>query len=132
MLADSLAFGKRPKIVLNAYAPSGFDVLGMIEKIDEEEQSKSGVVHMDGSIIAFPHACFLWKVKDASEVTLESLSPILLHQPALQYLFLGCSGNIPGEEFLRIKKEMKQAAGIVVERLDLVRGVCCSLAYTGG
>lgn len=130
MLADSLAFGERPKVVFEGHAPTGFDVSGMIEKVDKEEQEKSsGMLHMDGSILAFPNSCFLWDVADASQVTLESLSPVLLVRPSLQYLFIGCNTAIPREQLLHIQTEFKKRGGIIVEHLDLVRVALCQITH---
>lgn len=116
---------ERPKIVLEAYAPTGFDVSNMIQKVDQESESSSlsGTVHMIGSILAFPRACFLWRIKSAEEVTLESLAPVMVYRPKIKYLFLGCNTPIPPQELKRIKIELKSKAGIVAEQLTLVRGV---------
>ena len=122
--ADSLDWGDRPKVVIEAYAPTGFDVQNTVKKIDEKETS-DGSVHMNGSILAFPFGCFLWKIASAEEVTLESLAPILLHRPKVEYLFIGCNkkknkqdGGVPREEMRRIQTEMLQH-GIVAEQLAL-------------
>jgi uncharacterized protein len=112
---------ERPKITLDAYAPTGFDVSNMIQKVNEEEESESGAVHMTGSIIAFPRACFLWKITSAENITLETLAPVIIHRPKIKYLFLGCNTPIPPIELQRIKTELKKKAGIVAEQLTLVR-----------
>lgn len=124
LLQDSLAFSKRPKIVLEAYAPTGFDVKGAIQKVDKEMDDKtSGQMHMEGSILAFPHACFLWKMPSSNDLTLESLSPILLYKPSVKYLFIGSNKPIPQQELERIKVEMKQQKDIIVEKLDLAHAM---------
>jgi len=123
LLADSLSFGNRPKIVLDAYSVSGFDIMGMIyiPKTEEVEDSRSqnGVLHMNGSVIAFPHCCFLWKVSTPKDVTFESLAVVLLLKPAVEYLFIGCNATLPARELNRIKTEFKKR-NIVIEHLDIV------------
>jgi len=109
---------ERPKLVLEAYAPTGFDVSNMIQKVDEELDVESGDVHMTSSIIAFDRACFLWNhVESAQDVTYESLAPVLVYRPKLKYLFLGCNTPIP--QLYEIKTRLKQEAGIVTEQLTI-------------
>lgn len=114
---------ERPKITLDAYAPTGFDVSNMIQKVnkEDEETSESGVVHMTGSIFAFPRACFLWNITSAENITLETLAPVIIYRPKIKYLFLGCNAPIPSQELNRIKTELKKRAGIVAEQLTLVK-----------
>jgi uncharacterized protein len=69
---------------------------------------------MHGSIIAFPFGAFLWSVKLPHEITLESLYPVLLHRPKLEYLFIGCNQTIDRQEMLRIQNAM---SGVVVEKM---------------
>jgi uncharacterized protein len=115
---EALTFGDRPKVILQGFAPTGFDVNNLVKKVDPNEISQSGSIHMNGSILAFPFGCFLWNVNTAKDVTLESLAPVILHRPNLEYLFLGCNQSIDREELDRIKIEfLKQ--NIVVEQLDL-------------
>jgi uncharacterized protein len=124
LLGDQLSAGNaRPKIVLDAYAPpTGFDVSGMITKVDEREEAESGAVHMNSrAILAFPNACFLWNVTSIHDISVESLSSVLLHRPKLEYLFIGTTEPIPLLQLDKIKKEFKEKGGIVVERLNLVR-----------
>jgi uncharacterized protein len=74
---------------------------------------------MNGSILAFPYGCFLWKVSKVEELTLESLAPILLHRPKLEYLCIGVNnGNVPIFEMGRIRAALKSRS-IVVEMMDL-------------
>ena len=74
---------------------------------------------MNGSILAFPYGCFLWKVSDVEDLTLESLAPVLLHRPTLDYLFIGVnSGDPPVGEMNRIRKAL-QRQNTVVEKMDL-------------
>lgn len=111
---ESLTFGNRPKCILQGYGPSGFDVFNIVKKIDPEEAS-DGTIHLHGSIMAFPHGCFLWKVDSPEKVTLESLAPIFLHQPSIELLFIGCDGNIPSKELNRIRMAA-QERNIVLEK----------------
>eukprot|EP00545_Synedropsis_sp_CCMP1620_P009848 CAMPEP_0119015054 /NCGR_PEP_ID=MMETSP1176-20130426/10534_1 /TAXON_ID=265551 /ORGANISM="Synedropsis recta cf, Strain CCMP1620" /LENGTH=191 /DNA_ID=CAMNT_0006968315 /DNA_START=98 /DNA_END=673 /DNA_ORIENTATION=- len=124
LLGDSLDWGDKPKVILDGYAPSGFDVINVIEKVKDGEEvvvngADSGAVHMAGSVIAFPNACFLWNVKSINDVTLESLAPAVLHRPKLEYLFIGCDQPMDPEVLYRIKQEMRETANIVVEQLDI-------------
>jgi uncharacterized protein len=115
--ADSLSWGDRPKVVLQGYAPTGFDVMNQVKKVDPKFKTESGSLHMNGSIIAFPFGCFLWNVDKPEHVTLESLSAIQLHRPKLEYLFIGCNSPIPMKELDRIKLAML-SIGIVAEKMD--------------
>uniref|UniRef100_A0A7S2EHF7 NADH dehydrogenase [ubiquinone] 1 alpha subcomplex assembly factor 3 n=1 Tax=Trieres chinensis TaxID=1514140 RepID=A0A7S2EHF7_TRICV len=133
LLADSLAFGERRKIILDGYYPTGFDVIGMLDLKDENtakggdnNPSKSGssskTLHMNGSIIAFPHSCFLWNVKEPKEVTSESLAVVALQSPPVELLFIGTNRALPPREVNKIKKDFKKK-GIVVEQLDLTNAM---------
>lgn len=125
LLGGSLQSGDKPKVILDGYSSSGFDVVNVIEKIDEEEESESGAVHMCESIVVFPHACFLWKIKSIQDVTVESLSPALLHRPKLEYLFIGSEKPMDPQALRNIKTEMRSMADndIVVEHLDLTNAM---------
>ena len=127
---EALAVGDNPdglrKIVLDSYMPTGFDVMGMLDHAQEfdddndESLKKSPTLHMNGSMIAFPTSCFLWDVAGPKDVTLESLSLVLLREPSVEFLFIGCNHPLPPRELNKIRREMKER-GIVVEQLDLVR-----------
>lgn len=73
------------------------------------------------SMLAFPHGCFLWKIKRGKDVTVESLSPVLLHRPKLKYLFIGIDtskDDVPQH----IVNELQVAFrphGVVVEKMNL-------------
>lgn len=105
--------------------PTGFDVMGMLDHAkdfvddNDETNSKSDILHMNGSILAFPHSCFLWKVDSPREVTLETLSLVVLRDPKVEFLFIGCNSPLPPRELNRIKKAMKER-GVVVDQMDLV------------
>ena len=126
LLADSLAHGPRRKIVLESYAPSGVDVKGLVEvgNVPDEGEStgENMIIHMNGSIVAFPDTCFLWNVKCSSEVTLESLSVVRLYQPVPEYLFIGCDQPLLPQELNKIKKEMRKK-DIVVEQMDIMNAM---------
>jgi hypothetical protein len=59
------------------YAPSGFDVFNAIRKVDESHRG-SGDLHMLGSVFCFPTGAFLWNVTTPMEVTIRSLSHVLV------------------------------------------------------
>jgi Protein of unknown function (DUF498/DUF598) len=120
MLGESFLGGSRPKVLLEAIYPSGFDVSNLIKKIDPNEDAPHGALHMMGSILAFPTACFLWNIEEPSEITVESLSPVLLHRPKIEFLFLGTAKPMKQEHVNELKKKMKEKSGIVVEWLPLV------------
>ncbi|ACI65795.1 predicted protein [Phaeodactylum tricornutum CCAP 1055/1] len=119
---ESLTFGERPKIILQGYAPTGFDVLNTVKKIDENEQIESGTVHMNGSIMAFPFGCFLWGVTKPEDVTLESIASVFLHKPSLEYLFIGCNGPIPLPQIDRIKIGLSKK-NCVVEKMNISNAI---------
>jgi len=127
LLADSLAYGTRRKIILESYAPSGFDVKGLVivgDQPDEEDEStgEDKIVHMNGSILAFPDSCFLWNVKAVKDVTYESLSAVQLYNPLVEYLFIGCDSPLPPRELNRIKREFRKK-DIVVEQMDIMNAM---------
>ena len=117
--------GDRPKVLLEAIGPSGFDVSNLLKKIDPNEVAPHGALHMLGSILVFPNACFLWKIEEASDITIESLAPVILHRPKIEFLFLGTAKPMPQAQLMTLKKALKEQADIVVERLPLVRVLCC-------
>jgi len=124
LLADSLAHGPRRKIVLESYAPSGVDVKGFIQLGDQpdDDDGKPGedkVVHMNGSIVAFPDACFFMNIHTPEEVTLESLSVVKLYQPTVEYLFIGCEAPVPPSEMNKIKSAFRKR-DVVVEQMDIM------------
>jgi uncharacterized protein len=121
MLAGSLAMGIKPKTILDSYGTSGFDVINVIKKLDKDEISKSGTLLMNGSILAFPHSCFLWKMEDISEVTIESLAPVILHRPKVEYLFLGSDTPMQLDKMRQLKNYLREY-NITFEHLDLVCG----------
>jgi uncharacterized protein len=133
LLGDSLAHGSGssggqqpiPKIVLTAHGATGLDVVNLVKNMDPTDDSMNqtgGVVHMTGSVLAFPGACFLWNVRKPSDLTIESLAPVILHRPALEYLFIGSKHPVPPHTIDEIKKAFVKmgADRIVVEQMDMV------------
>jgi uncharacterized protein len=133
LLADSLSYGPRRKIVLESYAPSGVDVKGFIQvgstptpNDDDDKQVVVGearIVHMAGSIIAFPDTCFLWNVKYHTDITLQSLSVVRLYYPPPEYLFIGCDIPLPPTELSYMKRELRTKDNIVVEQMDIMNAM---------
>ena len=127
LLAGSLAHGARRKIILESYAPSGFDVKGLIavgENPNEEDDSigSDKIIHMNSSIVAFPDSCFLWNVSTAKDVTVESLSVVKAYRPMVEYLFIGCDTPLPPRELNKIKREFRKK-DIVVEQMDIMNAM---------
>jgi uncharacterized protein len=124
LLAESLAFGKKRKIILDSYYPNtGIDVHGMLElPPSAEDEGMNNTILMNGSIIAFPFGCYLWKPRTVKEVTLESLSMVLMSKPSVEFLFIGCDEILPPREMKRIKKAM-QKRHIVVEQMDVMNAM---------
>mmetsp|Transcript_30716 Transcript_30716/g.57504 ORF Transcript_30716/g.57504 Transcript_30716/m.57504 type:complete len:241 (+) Transcript_30716:40-762(+) len=128
LLSDSLAHNYGvPKIILNGHSSSGFDVVNMVKNMDPNDESlkaTGGIVHCTGSILAFPGACFLWNVRKPEDLTMESLAPVLLYQPRLEYLFIGCSTSIPPHVIQSIKQELqKENINMVIEPMDLTNAM---------
>jgi uncharacterized protein len=135
--------GQRPKVIVTAMAPTGFDVHNAVKRVvvvpdddtttpntPEYSQDNSGVLHMNGSILLFPSGCFLWNVHSMADLTLESLAPVILHRPKLDYLFVGHDqSNITGsaavraaaatENHVRPLQEALRSHGIVMECMGL-------------
>ena len=114
--------GSRRKIQIEGYAPTGFDVVNMVKKIDESDPTESGVLHMNGSILAFPFGCFLWKVESGSDINLDSLAPVFFHQPRLEYLFIGIEGNQRIAAMDSIKMALAKQ-NCVVEQMSLSNAI---------
>jgi uncharacterized protein len=132
LLSDSLAHNYGvPKIILKGHSDSGFDVVNMVKNKDttgdESLKATGGVVHCAGSVLAFPGACYLWNVRRAEDLTAESLAPVLLYRPSVEYLFLGSVQPIPPQRVQDIREALRKASDafgnssskIVVEPMDL-------------
>lgn len=132
LLEDSLSFSTKPKIIFDGHAPTGIDVINIITADDVEsmnidesspkatEKPKLQSLHMNGSCLAFPHSCFLWKPRTAKEVTLKSLEVVMHIDPPIELLFIGCDSVIPPREMNKMKREFKEKSGIIVEQMTLV------------
>lgn len=124
LLSDSLAhnFGA-PKIILHAHGNSGFDVGNVVKNMDPSDPEllkTKGIVHMAGSILAFPTACYMWNVRDPQEITMEKLAPLRLLRPKLEYLFIGSSSPIPMSIIEALKQELTdEQSSIVIEPMNL-------------
>lgn len=124
LLADSLAHNDGvPKIILHGHSSTGFDVVNMIKNMDHQDEDlrqTGGIVHCTGSILALPSACFLWNVRQSQDLTVDSLAPILLHRPKLEYFFLGSNVPIDHGRIQSIRQELRRNnPDLVVESLDL-------------
>mmetsp|Transcript_37351 Transcript_37351/g.42695 ORF Transcript_37351/g.42695 Transcript_37351/m.42695 type:complete len:193 (-) Transcript_37351:284-862(-) len=124
LLADVIDSTDKPKVILDGYSTTGFDVINIIEKKfkdkeKDEDSADSGAVHMTGSILAFPHACFLWKIDSIQDVTMDSLSPTILHRPKLTYVFIGSDNPMDPHKLVTLKNQMREKAGIVLEQLSI-------------
>jgi len=123
---DSFGSGTRRKIILESYAPSGVDVKGLIKVGDLPEEGEvtgeDKVVHMNGSIMAFPDACFLWDVETPEKVTLESLAVVKMYRPTVEYLFIGCDNPLMPPLIQNIKREFRKK-GVVVEAMDVMNAM---------
>jgi uncharacterized protein len=124
LLSGSLAhnFGA-PKIVLHAHGNSGFDVSNAVKNMDPRDQNilkSKGIVHMAGSIIALPSACYLWNVRHPDEITLDKLAPLRLLRPKLEYFFIGSASTISPSLVAKIRQELTAEHNtVVVEPMDL-------------
>ena len=124
LLSDSLAHNDGvPKIILHGHSSTGFDVLNMIKNMDQNDEKlrqTGGIVHCTGSILVLPSACFLWNVRQPEDLTVDSLAPILLYRPKLEYLFLGSNLPIHHDRIESIRHELRRNnPNLVVESLDL-------------
>mmetsp|Transcript_21258 Transcript_21258/g.24473 ORF Transcript_21258/g.24473 Transcript_21258/m.24473 type:complete len:196 (+) Transcript_21258:240-827(+) len=124
LLNESLHHTIRPKIVFDSYsATSGCDVRGM-------EAAKGSVVHMNGSCIGFPHACYLWKPSNPKEITMDSLEVITIHEPSIDILLVGSDTPIPPRLMNKIREGMRES-GIVVDHMDLLHA-CATFNVLNG
>jgi uncharacterized protein len=123
---ESLEWGDRPKIIITGYASSGFDVQNTVKRVGATAEVNDGTVHYNGSILAFPFACFLWNVASIDDVTIEMLAPVvLLHRPKLEYLLLGCPGSADRNRLSQDRLAALQQAlrPIVVEQMGISNAI---------
>jgi uncharacterized protein len=118
--SDSLEWGSKPKINITGFSESGFNVKNMMKLLDARlESDTDGTVHMNGSMIAFPNAAFLWSIEEPKDVTIESLSSVLLYRPKLDYLFIGCDGGYGSIPQLTAIQNHMRLQGVCVEQMML-------------
>ncbi len=142
MLEGAYTHGlSRPKVYLDAYGPTGFDIANMIKKmnpvggpysrgrsydLDDENDNSGGLLYMNGSIMMFPYSCFLWKVDSIEDVTMETLAPLLMYRPKLEYFFLGSQEEMDRMKLDKIRKELKSRGQIIMDKMDMVRTCACN------
>lgn len=74
-----------------------------------------------GSVIVLPEATVSWGITDPSDLTIESLAPVLDCEPHVEILLYGCGpGLLPVSEDIRAGL---RAAGIAIEPMDT--GAAC-------
>jgi uncharacterized protein len=79
----------------------------------------SGVEH-EGAVLVFPEVTLSWTPQGMTEVTLESLRPVV-DKGGVEILLLGCGGRMA-----QVPRALRQAlrdAGIVVDAMDT--GAAC-------
>lgn len=128
LLSDSLAHNAGvPKLILHAHGSSGFDVSNIVKNMDRDDEQllrSQGIVHMAGSIIALPSACYLWNVRHPDEISKNSLAPVQLHRPNLEYFFIGSAPTIPPSTIAWIKEELEaEKDGMVIESMDIANAM---------
>ena len=57
-----------------------------------------------GSIIVFPERAYAWPVGEVGEISVENLAPVLVADPAVEILLIGC-----GEKMQRVPEPLLQA-----------------------
>ncbi len=91
--------------------------------MDDKSLDKSmGIVHLNGSILCFPDACYMWNVRNLIELTIESPSPAPPYRPNLDYLFLLSNESIEPSLIKYIRAGLEgDITDLVVEPMELVR-----------
>ena len=102
---------------LTPLVPSGRQ---MIESYGEGRFKVTGIVHT-GSIIVFPDRTVGWPVAELSEVTAESLEPILAHRERVEVVLLGCGARLV--QIPRGLRQLLRNAGLALEPMDT--GAAC-------
>lgn len=131
LLGDSLQHSNTygaPKVILHGHSSTGFDVNRILKKMDEGDKSldkSAGIVHLSGSILCFPTACYMWNVSSTQELTVESLlSPVVFYRPKLEYLFLGSNKTISPALIKDIRDQLAvENNELVVEPMDLANAM---------
>jgi uncharacterized protein len=116
-----------PRLVLNGYGPTGFEIGNALKKVDNSSRQTSdqGNLYLYGSVLVFPTACFLWNVQRGSEVTAASLSAVLLHRKPspIEYLFVGCNDDGISPHNWNTIQQFFRGHGIVAERMGLLNAL---------
>ncbi len=80
----------------------------------------SGIIH-EGSVLVTPEVTLPWPVREWEQIDLSSLEPLLVREPVVEILILGCGPrNLPVPRALR---EAVRARGPVLEPMD--SGAAC-------
>lgn len=96
---------------VTSVAPSGRQ---LIQAYREGGFTVAGVRH-EGSLLVMPEQTLAWPVDALSAISLESVAPITLAEPAIELLILGC-----GQKFALAPpalREKLRGHGIVVEAM---------------
>jgi uncharacterized protein len=92
----------------------------MIDRYGEDRFTVSGTVH-HGSIIVFTDHTLAWPVRAITEVTLDSLQPILAVRESLEVVLLGCGARLT--QIPRELRQMLRQSGLAAELMDT--GAAC-------
>jgi uncharacterized protein len=92
----------------------------MIDRYGEDRFTVSGTVH-HGSIIVFTDHTLTWPVRAITEVTLDSLQPILAVRESLEVVLLGCGARLT--QIPRELRQMLRQSGLAAELMDT--GAAC-------
>jgi uncharacterized protein len=92
----------------------------MIDSYGEDRFTVSGTVH-HGSIIVFTDHTLAWPVRAITEVTLDSLQPILAIRASLEVVLLGCGARLT--QIPRELRQMLRQSGLAAELMDT--GAAC-------
>jgi len=92
----------------------------MIDSYGEDRFTVSGTVH-HGSIIVFTDHTLAWAVRAITEVTLDSLQPILAVRESLEVVLLGCGARLT--QIPRELRQMLRQSGLAAELMDT--GAAC-------
>jgi uncharacterized protein len=104
-------------IDLTTLVPAGRQ---MIDRYGEDRFTVSGTVH-HGSIIVFTDHTLAWPVRAITEVTLDSLQPILAVRESLEVVLLGCGARLT--QIPRELRQMLRQSGLAAELMDT--GAAC-------
>ncbi len=92
--------------VINAYGDGGFRITGK---------------HWTEAVLVFPGQTLPWGITDISQISMASLEPAFVMDPAAELLLIGCGPNM-----VFIDKALRaeiRARGLVIEALDT--GAAC-------